>query len=315
MIKKVLTTMVAAFCSVGALEASAAEIECSTIEFIVPFSAGGGTDIMARSLTPGIEKASGVPTQVINLIGGDGVVGKKEVMQRPADGCTLLAVTLDFVIFEANGNEAANLLDLQPLYRAHVDLGALHAGADGEIKNWEDAKSKAQSDEGPLLVGGLSPASFDEAAVKILLGGSDVPFRYIPYDNSGEMHADLMGGRIHLMYEEISVAKPLIEAGQITPVVLAYNERLDSMPDVPAAEEIGLAVSPPIWRGVAVNKDTPPATVAALEQIMVEAAKSPEYADFAEQRGLTIVDGSLLSERFTESVTEERGAFAETLAE
>lgn len=291
---------------------SAAELDCRSVEFVVPTGAGGGTDVMARSLALGFEKASGLPTQVINVSGGNGIVGKEEVQGRPADGCSLLAITLDYVIFEASGIKAASLASVTPVYRAHADLGFLHAGTGGNIKSWNDARTKAQS-EGSILIGGLGTGSFDQAAIDIMLKDAGIDYRYVPYNNPGEMHADLIGGRLDLMYEEMGVAAPLIEGNKITPVVVAYEERIAAYPDVPTAKEVGLTVSPPIWRGVAVHENTPADVVAVLEQFMSEAAKTEAYVEFAKQRGLDIIDGALMSEAFAESIEKQRVLFTETL--
>lgn len=291
-------------------EIHAAELDCRSVEFVVPTGAGGGTDLMARSLAQGFEEASGISAQVVNVSGGSGIVGKQEVLSRPANGCSLLAITLDYVIFEANGVEAASLADMAPVYRAHADVGFLHAGTEGSIGSWDDARAKAEAD-GPLLIGGTGSGSFDEAAIDIMLKDADVDFRYVPYDNPGEMHADLIGGRLDLMYEESGVAAPLIDGNKITPVVVAYTERVDIYPDVPTVEEAGLSVSPPIWRGVAVHGDTSADIVTVLEGHMAAAAKTQAYIDFAKQRGLDIIDGALMSEAFAESIAEQRAVFTE----
>ncbi|MBO6675261.1 MAG: tripartite tricarboxylate transporter substrate binding protein [Rhizobiales bacterium] len=290
-----------------------ATIGCSSVELIVGFGAGGGTDLFARSIQPRIEEELGVPVQVLNITGGSGVVAFRDVMRRPADGCTIFGINTDYVLLEVTGAAAElSLLDMSPLVRAHVDIGLLNASASG-AESFEAMVMTARNEGRDLLIGGVGAGSFDEGAVMILMDQSDIGYRFIPYDGAQEMHADLLGGRLDLAYDEVGVMLPMAEAGQVRPLLVAFDERIDSLPEVPTAGELGLNVSPPIWRGVAVRRETPEDIKQAIASAVEAALSDERYRAYEIGRSLDIVPGFAGPDAFPDIVRLEIENFAASL--
>jgi len=277
---------------------AAGKLDCRNIEYIVGWGAGGGSDTFARSIVPSAGDNLGIPIKVINMPGASSIKAMQEVLSRPADGCTLFGITTDQITNEATGLTKLSYRDLTPIIRAHVDVGMFHAKAGGPIKSWNDVVAYAKANPGKLLVGGTGAASFDEIVSTILLDGAGLKFRYIPYESASDMHADLLGGRLQIMYDEVSVMSPMIKAGQVKPVLVFAEKRLAQFPDVPAAGEEGYPVPPAIWRGVAVKKGVPAGVVKTLETAFLKAAKSPKYQEFVKARKLDLFPGLLGSKEF-----------------
>lgn len=299
--------------SVGGIPAQAAELQCRNIEYIVGWGAGGGSDTFARSIVPSAGKILGIPIKVLNMPGGSSIMAMQEVLNRPADGCTLFGITTDQVTNEATGLTKLSYRDLTPIIRAHIDVGMFHAKGDGQFKSWDDVVSFAKENPGKLLVGGTGAASFDEIVATILLDGAGLKFRYIPYESASDMHADLLGGRLHIMYDEISVMAPMIESGMVLPVMVFADKRLERFPSVVSAGGKGYPVPPAIWRGIAVNKGTPAPVVSALEAAFLEAAKSAKYQEFAKGRLLNLFPGLLGSKDFLPILEQELAMYKKVL--
>ena len=292
--------------------AQAGALDCPSVELIVGFGAGGGTDLFARSIHPKLEEELGVPVQVLNVTGGSGAVAFSEVASRPADGCTVFAITTDYVLLEVTNAADLSLTDMNVLVRAHVDVGLLNAAATGPESL--EAMLEAAGDRA-LLIGGVGSASFDEGAVKILMDQVDAEYRYIPYDGAKEMHADLLGGRLDLAYDEVGVMLPMVEAGQIRPLVVAFGERVDVLPDVPTAGELGLSLSPPIWRGIAVAGGTPPEAASAIAAAVEVALKEGAYVDYEKGRSLDLAPGFAGPDEFPAVIEAEIERFGAAMAQ
>lgn len=293
--------------------ASAADYPCRNVEWIVGWGAGGGSDRFARSIAPAVGDALGVPTKVINMPGASSIVAQEEVLKRPADGCTLFSVTPDQLTNEITGLTKLSHTGLTPVMRAHVDVGMLHAAKGGKFGTWDAVVEYAKKNPGKLLVGGTGAASFDEIVANVLFGSAGLKYRYIPYESAKEMHADLLGGRLDVIYDEVSVMSGMIEAGQVQPLVVLAENRLGRFPDTPSAKELGYAVPPSLWRGAAVKKGTLGESVKMLEEAFMKAADSEGYKKFEEGRLLNLYPGRLGSDDFAKLLANEHGMYKEVI--
>ncbi|MCF3936156.1 tripartite tricarboxylate transporter substrate binding protein [Acuticoccus sp. M5D2P5] len=302
--KTTFAAILIAAASFGTASAQAQEFPCDSVEWIVGWGAGGGSDTFARSIAPGVSDALGVPVTVINMPGASSIVAMEEVLGRDADGCTLFSITPDQLTNELTGLTELSYRDLDAVMRAHVDIGMMYGAGDG-LQSWDDVTSASED----VLVGGTGAASFDEIVVQIVMDDAGVPYRYIPYENASDMHADLIGGRLHLIYDEVSVMNPMIEAGQVTPLLALADERLEAFPDVPAAGELDYTVPPSLWRGVSVAGDAPEDVVAMLEAAFLKAAETEAYTEFEEGRMLNLYPGTLGAADFTSLLDREFEAY------
>ena len=310
-----ISCSVVAFLAISAFgTASAADYPCSSVEWIVGWGAGGGSDSFARSMAPGVADTLGVPVRVINMPGASSIVAQEEVLNRPADGCTIFSITPDQLTNEITGLTELSHTDLQPIMRAHVDIGMMHARKGGEFGSWDDVIAYAKDNPGELLVGGTGAASFDEIVVNIVFGAAGVEFRYIPYEASKEMHADLLGGRLHVVYDEVSVLAGMIEAGQVAPLIVLAESELEKFPGVQAARDLGYQVPPSLWRGAAVKGGTPADVVKMLEGAFMAAADTEAYQTFEEGRLLNLYPGRLGADGFAELLAGEHKMYADVIS-
>jgi putative tricarboxylic transport membrane protein len=289
------------------------ELACRSIEYIVGWGAGGGSDNFARAISPGVGEALGIPVKVINIPGGNAIPAMQQVLARPADGCTIFGISTDVVTNEAVGLTELSHEDLTPLIRAHVDVAMLLVDEEDRFDSWQDVLSYAKENPGDLLVGATGAAGYDEIALGILLESAGIAYRYIPYESGPSMHADLLGGRLDIAYEEISVIFSMIDAGQVKPVMVIAEQRVGRFPDVVSAGELGYEVPPLQWRGVAAHGATPREVAETLERALLEAVTSGSYREFEERRMLDLFPGVLGSADFLPILERDMAIFRDVV--
>jgi putative tricarboxylic transport membrane protein len=285
----------------------ASALDCRNVELISAWGAGGGTDTFLRMVAEPLSEELGIPVKVINIEGSMGEVARRELMSRPADGCSLVSVDPDVLTTEIEGQTEISLIThLTPVFRGHVDIGIIHGKA-GEFDSWDELVTWAKENSGNLNAGGTGAVGLDRTALEITLSEAGVEdFNYVPYNAAGEMHADLLGGRLHAMYEELGPIGGMVEAGQVKPLIVINDKRLDVLPDTPAAGELGYTIAPSNWRGIAVQAEVPDEIVQQLSAALMKATEDPKYREYERQRLLDLKpDGKLGADDFKRAVIEE----------
>lgn len=278
-------------------DATAQDFKCRNVEMVVGWGAGGGTDRYMRVVAMHLQEVIGVPVKVINMTGAMSEIAYREVLSRPADGCTLTNMNNEIVMRDASRESDISVFtNIHPIHRGHVDIGMIHAKGGGRFKTWDEMIAWAKANPGKLKMGGTGAGGLDEASVRVPLASVGITdFVYVPYDSGGEMHADLLGGRLDAMYEEVSVIKPMVDAGQVLPLIVLGEKRVALLPNVPAAGELGIDVAPGTYRGVAVKRGTPLEIVDMLSDKLMEASNKPAFKKWESERLLDLVPGGKLA--------------------
>jgi putative tricarboxylic transport membrane protein len=268
------------------------------MEYVVPWGAGGGSDVFGRLICIPARRTLGVPLVVINIPGGAGAAGTEYVMNQPADGYTLFGITNDLdVNYLLGRSKYTPHKDLTPIIRAHVDVSAIVVSEKSPGKNWQDLVAYGKKNPKKLTMGGIGALASDERWGKMVWEAAGVEISYVPYDDAGEMHAALLGGHINTMFEEPGVVMGMIEKGAMKPVMILTEKRVSKFSDVPSAGEVGV-VPPMMWRGIAVKRGTPDDVVKYLEFVFTEALKDGMVKHFESSRLLDLYPGYLGSADF-----------------
>lgn len=315
--KMVLTLGALATAASLGIAGQASALDCRNLELISAWGAGGGTDTFLRKIAEPLSTELGFPVKVLNVEGSMGEVARQELVSRPADGCTLVSVDPDTITTAVEGTTEIDLQEeLTPVFRGHVDIGFIH-GREGEFASWDELVKWANENPGQLKIGGTGAVGADRTAIETTLEGAGITdFVYVPYNSAGEMHADLLGGRLHGMYDEMGSVMAMVEGEKIEPLIVINEDRINNFPDVPAAGELGYEVAPSNWRGLAAHADTPPETVQELSDALMAASKDEEYASYEHERLLDLkTDGKLGAADFAEAVAQETGMKKEAQAQ
>lgn len=307
--------MCLAGCSGGTSAQSGKTYPERKVEIIVGFGAGSGTDITARALSEPLSKVLGVPVVVTNIEGSQGLNGLEYVYKQPADGYTLFLTTQTQLITQINGlSEIKFTEEFMPVSRLVHDVTLITGNGQGRFKDFDEMKALAEANPKDVKIAGLAATGLDGMIIKQFVESSGLELDLISFGGTGECKSALLGGHVDLSIDDVATAKPLIEDGELTGIVVLSEERLPGLPDVPCSVEKGIDATIGAWRGLSVRKGTDPEVIKTLEEAIVKAMEDPAWKEFVETGMLDQRPGYANSEEF-EKIWEEEYAFFETMVE
>ncbi len=279
------TLLIALATAVAASPASAASYPTRTVKIIVPFAAGGGTDVLARVIQQKLHEKWGQTVVVENQPGASGGIGTRAVVNAAPDGYTLLMASTGALMaaassfggqgpFDVNKVLAPITVVAAPPYLlvVHPDVPAKSA-ADLIRISKEKPESLTFGSSGIGAASHLSGVLFDsEAGIKML---------HVPYRGTGPGMTDLLGGRIHLMFAPGPVVQSSVQAGKLKAIGTTGKERSKFYPDIPTIAESGLPGYESVgWFGLLAPGKTPPEIV---KQINADVVAFMDTKEFREQ--------------------------------
>ncbi|MDX5434541.1 MAG: tripartite tricarboxylate transporter substrate binding protein [Halomonas sp.] len=276
----------------------AADYPSKPIQFLVAAGAGGGTDNFARVVRPMFEEAvGGARITVVNLPSASGALAHQRTANGAPDGHTLDFASTTLVTSLAAGQNPIGLDQLTPIARMQSDVMALFVNPE-RYPDFESFLEYARENPGKVTVGGTHTASPDHVAFLSLRDASGLEMNFIPYDSTGNATANVLGGNIDATTTSLSPLLSYIEAGQMAPILIFSEERLDHYPDVPTTVEHGWDLTDGNDRAIFVHADTPSPIVQRLENAFKEVYDSEEYQSYAERVNLTYREGWMGSEEY-----------------
>jgi tripartite-type tricarboxylate transporter receptor subunit TctC len=257
------------------------------VKLIVPWAAGGDTDVIYRAFAPHLQKHLGGQTVVIANIGGaSGTKGAKEAKDSPADGYTLFAVHDSLHSTYYTGVADVRWEDFEPICLVSATPSIVTASPKTP---WADMKAMiadAKARPGQVSVGASlgSTSHFFPALVEKAAG---VKFKYVPYDGTAPRMNALLGGHID-MGESNLTQKGKVDAGELKFLAIATDKRVPELPNVPTLKELGINVTYAVNRGLLALKGTPPEAKAKLDAACAAAAKEPAFAEAMGKQGTVV---------------------------
>ena len=268
----------------AALPAAGADYPNRAIKMIVPFAAGGGTDVLARIIAQNLNGKWGQPVVVENQPGASGAIGTRAVMKAPPDGYTLLMASTGALMAVSSGPDGDGPFDVNKVL-APIVIGAappylLVVNPMLPVNSIADLIRLAKEKPEGLTFGssGVGAASHLSA----VLFGSDAGIKllHIPYKGTGPAVTDLLGARIDLMFAPGPVVQQFVQSGQLKALGVTDTKRSKFYPDVPTVAEGGLPGYESVgWFGLLAPLGTPPAIVNQINQAIVAAMDTQEFRD------------------------------------
>ncbi len=259
-----------------------------SIEMIVSFAAGGGTDVNARILADVAEDYVGENITVVNRAGGGGTIGFSMLGAAEPDGYTIGFINVPAMNIAGHMQEVPYVAeDFQPIIQLVEDPGILLVQAGGEFENLEDFMEAAR--ERSLSVSTSGAGTDVHLSVEAISLTSDLNLNPSHYDGASEANVAVMGGHVDATIAKVSEAVGPVENGEMIPIALLTEERVEEFSEVPTLLEHGIDVQTASSRGIAVPADTPREIVDYLHEKLKEATEDERYIEAMEDAGLNMV--------------------------
>ena len=311
-------TRVAAACALAAAAIPAAMSSAwaqawpaRPVNLIVPFPAGGTTDVLARALGQELSKSLGQPVVVENRPGAGATLGADHVAKAKPDGYTLLmgAVhhTIATSVYRRLGYDFQK--DLAPITVVAVVPNVLVVNPQVPAKTVQELLAQARAQPGKLAYGsnGAGTGQHLIGAQFESMGG--VELLHVPYKGSGPLTTDLLGGQIAMSFDTVTPVLPHIKVGKLRALAVTTARRSVALPDVPTLDEAGLkGFDMGTWFGVLAPAATPREVLARLGADMNRIIESPQFRRKMEEIGAEPIGGS--PEQMARQIRDDTDRFA-----
>jgi tripartite-type tricarboxylate transporter receptor subunit TctC len=267
---------VMAFSAIATCGSSAQSFPTRPVTIVVPFAAGGPTDVVARILGERMAISLGQPVIIENVTGADGVLGVGRVVRAQPDGYTVsVGMVGTHVLNGAAYTLPYDLLkDLAPVALISTNPYVLIAKKSVPANNLDELISWIKANPGKISIGAASMTQRISAAYfqKMI----DTNLLFVPYRGAGPALQDLLAGQLDLMFDQPTNFLSQVRAGNAKAFAVAADARLKAAPEIPTTDEAGLnGLYILSWNGAWVPQGTSPAIVAKLNSAIVTALATP----------------------------------------
>ena len=287
--------------------AAQAAYPSKTITMVVPFSAGGTTDILARIVSQALTAELGQSVIVDNRAGAGGNIGGQAAARAAADGYTLFMGTV--------GTHAINaalykkmpfdpIKDFAPLTRVANVPNLLVANPKQPFKNVKELIAYAKANPGTLNFGSSGSGSSIHLSGELFKSMAKVDMQHVPYKGSAPAVTDLLGNQIAIMFDNMPSAIQHVRSGKLVPLAVTTAKRSPELPDVPTIAEAGVpGYEATSWFGLFAPAGTPPAVVAKLNTAIVKVLAKADVKKKINEQGAEVY--SETPEQFSAFIQKE----------
>ncbi len=270
------------------------------IDIIVPYSPGGGTDIMFRTIEKILSQYKLVPQpiNIINKPGGGGAIGKAFCLSRPADGYTFTCFDIGTVSQQIDGKAKWDYRkDFSYIARLVSDINLLIARIDSPYNTVKDLV-EAIKKKGPksISIGGTAIGGPDQFANILLNKTTKQQFNYVPYNSGGEVVTNLLGGHVIAAWANPNECIGQLEAKQVKILGVATEKRSPLFPDLPTIKEQGYDMISIQTRSMVSKAGIPAEAIDYWVTVLDKMRATPEWKEFLKK--FLLEDGWLVKEDF-----------------
>jgi tripartite-type tricarboxylate transporter receptor subunit TctC len=286
------------------------------VKIVVPFNAGGATDVVARLLAQKLTESWGQTVIVENKAGAGGNIGADLVAKAPADGYTLLMtsgsiVTANPFMYKQMPFDAAK--DLIGITNVATGPQVIAVGPSVEAKTLAEFIAFAKANPKKVNFGSAGVGTQTHLAAENLAHSAGIDITHVPYKGESAAITDLIGGQIHMATPNLGGAISHLQAGRLRALAVTSRERSPQLPDVPAASEILPGFENAGWFGLMAPAGTPRAVIDRIHKDSAAILLSEDFRGKLAQQGMSPVANT--PAQFAEAIREETGRWQKVIRE
>jgi tripartite-type tricarboxylate transporter receptor subunit TctC len=287
MLKKIIPMLLTLFVF-AVMPAQGAQFPEKEVQIIIPWSAGGATDLIFRALGASTEKYLGKAVVIVNKPGGGGAVGYTEGMKAEPDGYTMTAAVTPLTILPHEVKTAFTYKDFQAILNVVDDPSMFLVRSDAPWKNLKEFLDYAEKNPEMITVGNSGAGGGVHLVALAFERAAGVRFNHIPFSGGGPSVTALLGGHVNA----VSVSPPEgishVQAGKLRIIALFADKRFQMFPDVPTVKEQGINFAMGMWRGLVVPKGTPADAVKKLHDAFKKGMNDPSFKEKAKEMAVNL---------------------------
>ena len=257
----------------------------------IMWGAGGGTDNVARALTPLVERNLGKSIVLQNKAGATGAIATQYVHDQKSDGYSILYGAENPQLYGVMDISKLSYNDFEPIIVIGRETAIVVVGADSKYNTIEELIADAKENPNKINLGTTGPGGLPFVVASLLKIASQIEFNQIPFDGDGPVITALLGNHVDVTVTKLSAAGDLLKAGKVKLLASISNDPIEGFEDVPAiGKELPEYSKYLPWGpfyGVFVNKDTPNEIVEKLKLAYKEAFNEDQYQRFLENAAIS----------------------------
>jgi tripartite-type tricarboxylate transporter receptor subunit TctC len=277
-----LSTLAVAILAIAAAPAFA-QYPNKPIRLVVPFAAGGTTDIVARTVADQLGKELGQTVVVENRGGGGGSIGANEVAKSAPDGYTIGVATVSTMAVNPAANAKIpynNLTDFIPVTNLAAVPNVLVVNPAVAAKDVKELIALLKANPGKYSFASSGTAGIGHMMGELFLAATGTEMVHIPYKGAGPAVIDVVGNQVPVMFDNLPSSKAQIDAGKLRALAMAAPKRLSLFPNVPTFAEVGLPdVNDQAWYGLVLPAKTPKDIVDKVHAAAAKAVHHPSVKE------------------------------------
>ena len=283
------TLRVAAVAAAIIASAAALAYPDKPIQYIIPFTPGGESDIAARLQQQVFKTRFNQDLIVVNKPGAGGALAWSQMNAMPGDGHTIVGVNLPHIVLQPlEGDVGYKTADVTPVYFFHYTPDALIVAADSPFKSVADLVKAAKEKPDTVTIAGSGTNSANHLAATRFDNEMKIKTTYVPFKGTGDMISSILGGHVAaaMSYSTLAIS----QKGKMRMLAVATEKRLPQFPDVPTFKETGLDWVDGAYRGIGVPKSTSPEVRKQVSDMMDAINKDPALRKQMFEGGFEVTD-------------------------
>jgi len=259
------------------------------VTIMVPFSAGGGSDLLARLVAQKLEERLGKPFVIENRPGAGTTLAAMTVVRAPADGYTLMQATSSTMAINVSMHKKLPyepLKELVPIALLSSSPFFLVVGIDSPIRSVADLIASAKAKPNGLNYGSGGPGSMHHLSTELLESLAGIKMTHVPYKATPPAMNDLIAGHIQVLFGDTTSTLPMIQQGRLRGIAVSTAKRSPAAPDVPAVAETVPGFESASWQMLVAPGGTPPEVIALLNREIHAIFSEPATIQELERRGI-----------------------------